>query len=88
MIKQADKSKIVQEFGTSQQDTGSTSVQIALLSNRIQDLQGHMVKNKKDFSSQRGLMQMINTRKKLLTYLKRTSETEYKDVIKRLCIRK
>jgi small subunit ribosomal protein S15 len=88
MITQSEKSTLIKEFGKNEQDTGSTAVQVAILSKRIEHLQKHMAKNKKDFSTQRGLMQLVNDRKQLLVYLQRISTTEYKDVIKRLGIRK
>ncbi len=88
MITKSEKSKIIQEFGKNEQDTGSTSVQIAILSKEIENLQGHMQKYSKDFSTQRGLMQKVNARKSLLQYLQKTSDAQYKDVIKRLGIRK
>lgn len=88
MITQAEKLVLVKEFGKNEKDTGSTAVQIAILSKRIDGLQGHLKINKKDFSTQRGLMQLVNTRKKLLIYLQEMSEIEYQDVIKRLGIRK
>ena len=88
MITQAEKLKLISEFGKDAKDSGSTSVQIALLTKRIDGLQKHLTVNKKDFSTKRGLMQLVNTRKKLLIYLQKTSETAYKDVIKRLGIRK
>ncbi len=88
MITKAEKSKLIAEFGSDAKNTGSTAVQIALLTSRIDSLQKHMQINKKDFSTQRGLMQLVNNRKQLLIYLQKTSEAEYKDVIKRLGIRK
>ena len=88
MITQAEKSKLISEFGADEKDSGSTSVQVAILTKRIEGLQKHLEVNKKDFSTKRGLMQLVNTRKKLLIYLQKTSETSYKDVIKRLGIRK
>lgn len=88
MITQAEKLKLISEFGADAKDSGSTSVQVAILTKRIDGLQKHLEINKKDFSTQRGLMQMVNTRKKLLIYLQKTSDTAYKDVIKRLGIRK
>ena len=88
MITQAEKLKLIKEFGKNEQDTGSTAVQVAIMSKRIAMLQEHLKVNKKDFSSQRGLMQLVNTRKRLLIYLQQISEVEYRDVIKRLEIRK
>ena len=89
MIKREDTLAVIKEFGTSETDSGSTVVQIALLTKKIDSLQGHLKINKKDFSSKRGLMQMVHDRKSLLLYLQRTSTAaEYKDVITRLGIRK
>lgn len=88
MITQAEKLALIKEFGKNEQDSGSTAVQIAIMSKRISGLQEHLKVNKKDFSSQRGLMQLVNTRKRLLIYLQESSEVEYRDVIKRLGIRK
>jgi small subunit ribosomal protein S15 len=88
MITQAEKLKLISEFGKDAKDSGSTSVQIAILTKRIDGLQQHLQINKKDYSTQRGLMQMVSTRKQLLIYLQKTSEAAYKDVIKRLGIRK
>ncbi len=88
IMTQAEKLTLIKEFGKTEQDSGSTSVQIALLSKRIAELQLHLKINKKDYSSQRGLMQMVNTRKQLLIYLQKQSDADYKDVIKRLGIRK
>lgn len=89
MITQAEKLALIKEFGASETDSGSTVVQIALLTKKIESLQSHLQNNKKDFSSQRGLMQMVNDRKGLLLYLQRTEGPErYKDVITRLGIRK
>ena len=89
MITREEKLKVVSEFGLHEKDTGSTVVQIALLTKEIDSLQKHLQENPKDFSSQRGLMQMVNDRKGLLLYLKRTTTAEqYKDVITRLGIRK
>lgn len=89
MITRDEKLAIIKEFGSSPTDSGSTIVQIALLTKRIDGLQSHLKINKKDFSSQRGLMQMVNDRKALLLYLQRIATAEeYKDVITRLGIRK
>lgn len=88
MITQAEKLALIKEFGKNEQDSGSTAVQIAIMSKRITFLQEHLKNNKKDFSSQRGLMKLVNNRKQLLIYLQNSDETEYKDVIKRLGIRK
>ena len=88
MLTPSEKLQIIQNFGSNEKDSGSTAVQIALLSTRINGLQDHLKTFSKDFSTQRGLMKLVNTRKKLLKYLQREDEAAYKDVIKRLGIRK
>jgi small subunit ribosomal protein S15 len=88
MLTVVEKLAIFKEFGKNEQDSGASAVQVALLSKRIIYLQGHLQTNKKDYSSLRGLMKLVNTRKKLLTYLHKTDEASYKDVIKRLGLRK
>lgn len=89
MLTKEQKLALVKEFGANENDTGSTAVQIAILSKNIESLQGHLKINKKDYSSQRGLMQMVHDRKALLKYLHKTDGAErYADVIKRLGIRK
>lgn len=89
MLTKDEKLALIKEFGATETDSGSTAVQIAFLTKKIAYLQGHLEKNKKDYSSKRGLLQMVHDRKGLLTYLKRTSDAaRYKDVITRLGIRK
>ena len=88
MLTQVEKLAIIKEFGKNEQDSGSTEVQIALLTKNMAVVQAHLEVNKKDFSSKRGLMQMVNDRKGLLIYLKRCSPDGYVDLIKRLGIRK
>jgi small subunit ribosomal protein S15 len=88
MLNSSEKLKIIQEFGKNEKDSGSTAVQVALLSNRINLLQAHLEKFKKDFSTKRGLLKLVSSRKSLLRYLQREDEAAYKDVIKRLGIRK
>jgi len=88
MLTSAAKLEIIKNFGSNEKDSGSTAVQIALLSHRITELQEHLKTFKKDFSTKRGLMKLVSTRKKLLIYLQRKNESLYKDVIKRLGIRK
>lgn len=88
MLTPTDKLKIVTEFGKNEKDSGSTAVQIALTTSRINGLQEHLKQFNKDFSSKRGLIKLVNTRKKLLAYLQKEDEASYKDVIKRLGIRK
>ena len=88
MLTQAEKLALIKEFGKNEQDSGSTEVQIALLTKNMAVVQSHLEVNKKDFSSKRGLMQMVNDRKGLLIYLQKNNPAGYKDVIKRLGIRK
>jgi small subunit ribosomal protein S15 len=82
------KQQIISEFGTSETDTGKTEVQIALLTSRILELTDHLKKNKKDHSSRRGLLQIVGKRRKLLNYLKKKDLDSYRELIKKLGIRK
>jgi len=79
---------ILKKYGRSNLDTGSSEIQIALLTNRILDLTGHFATHKKDKHGVRGLMKAVNQRRKLLNYLKKTDQTRYETVIKSLEIRK
>tara|TARA_B100001057_G_scaffold412387_1_gene428446 strand:+ start:252 stop:500 length:249 start_codon:yes stop_codon:yes gene_type:complete len=81
-------SKKVKEVAIHDKDTGSSEVQIALLTEKIQTLSKHMNLFKKDKHSSVGLLKAVNTRKKLLDYLKRNKLESYKDVISKLNIRK
>lgn len=83
-----EKQAIIADFRRSDSDTGSPEVQIAILTKKINALTEHMKKNKKDFSTRRGLLQMVSTRRRLLNYLKRKEQSRYVEVIKRLGIRK
>jgi len=82
------KQQIVQDFQRGSSDTGSTEVQVALLTNRINDLQGHFASHKHDHHSRRGLLKMVNQRRKLLDYLKRKDQQRYQDLIGRLGLRR
>ena len=84
----AEKSVIVQEFQRAPGDTGSPEVQVTLLTNRINYLTPHFVKHKKDFHSRRGLLRLVNQRRKLLDYLKNTDNERYRTLIERLGLRK
>ena len=68
-----NKQEIVKEFGANEKDTGSVSVQIALMSKKISELTEHLKSNKKDFATKRGLLMMVGKRKRLLSYLKDTN---------------
>ncbi|GGX44838.1 30S ribosomal protein S15 [Saccharospirillum salsuginis] len=82
------KAEIVKEFGTNETDTGSPEVQVALLTRNIEGLQGHFKANAKDHHSRRGLIRMVNQRRKLLDYLKRKDVSRYASLIKRLGLRR
>lgn len=82
------KSEIIAEYRLSPSDTGSPEVQVALLSARISQLSEHFGDHKKDHHSRRGLLRMVNHRRKLLDYLKGTDQGRYKDLIGRLGLRR
>ncbi|MEE8093188.1 MAG: 30S ribosomal protein S15 [Gammaproteobacteria bacterium] len=82
------KSEIVAEYRRSTADTGSAEVQVALLSARINDLSEHFSGHKKDHHSRRGLLRMVNSRRKLLDYLKGTDQGRYQELISRLGLRR
>ena len=84
----ADKAKVVADFQRAQGDTGSPEVQIALLTNRINDLTGHFKEHVKDHHSRRGLIRMVNQRRNLLDYLKRKDTQRYSTLISRLGLRR
>lgn len=84
----AIKQSIVEEFGSSKTDTGSTEVQIAILSKRIQELTKHMQANKKDTSTRFGLLAMVSKRRKLLKYLNNKSHDKYMKITEKLSIRR
>ena len=79
--------KIVRKFGKDEHDSGSPQVQVALISERIDQLAGHFKVHKKDNHSRRGLLMMVGKRRRLLTYLKRTDGAAYAKVIKDLWLR-
>jgi small subunit ribosomal protein S15 len=83
-----DKKKIAKEFQLHESDTGSADVQIALLTNHINQLTVHLQKNAKDHSSRHGLLQMVGQRRSLLEYLNRTDNGRYQKLIKKLNLRK
>ena len=83
-----EKKEVIKQCSKKDTDTGSTEVQIALLTKRINELSDHFKVNKKDHHSRRGLLGMVNNRRKLLNYLKVKNETEYLALIKKLGLRK
>ncbi|MBT8422139.1 MAG: 30S ribosomal protein S15 [Gammaproteobacteria bacterium] len=84
----AQKASIIEDYKRDDADTGSPEVQVALLSARINELTEHFDKNKKDHHSRRGLLRMVNNRRKLLDYLKAKDNERYREVIKRLGLRR
>lgn len=82
------KAQIVAEFGRDAKDTGSSEVQIALLTAQINHLQAHFAEHKKDHHGRRGLLRMVSRRRKLLDYLKRTDLAKYSETIARLGLRR
>ncbi len=82
------KSKTFAEFGGEATNTGSIEAQVALLTEKINHISDHLKSNKKDFSTQRGLMQMVGKRKSLLTYLSKHDLTGYRALIEKLGLRK
>ena len=83
-----EKSRIMKEYATKDGDTGSPEVQVAILSSRIATLTEHFKTHKKDNHGRRGLLKMVATRRKLLDYVKGKDEDRYKDLIKRLGLRR
>ena len=79
---------IIKDFQRDAKDTGSPEVQVALLTTRINDLSDHFKKHKHDHHSRRGLLKMVNRRRKLLDYLKRKDVERYQELIKRLGLRR
>jgi small subunit ribosomal protein S15 len=82
------KSKIIDKYGKNSQDTGSTKVQISLLTERIKQLTEHHKTHKKDHHSRRGLLKLVGQRRRLLDYLIKTDIDSYRNLIKDLGIRK
>ena len=87
-ITTVEKKDIVKKFGLNEKDTGSSSVQIAILTNRIQYLTEHLKDHKKDFSSRRGLLKLVGRRRHLLDFLKKQDENKYKNILEKLKIRR
>lgn len=88
MLSKELKTKIIQENQIHPEDSGSPEVQIALLTERINQLINHFQVHKKDFHSRRGLMKLVGQRKRLLEYLKRIDRTRYENLIHKLNLRK
>ncbi len=83
----AEKQKLINTYQVHGSDTGSSEVQIAMLSERISKLSGHLQGNSHDFSSRKGLLKMIGRRKRLLNYVREHSEKRYSELVGKLGIR-
>ena len=88
MITKEQKQEIIAKYGKDANDTGSTEVQIALLTARINDLQIHFKANPKDHASKRGLLMLVGQRRRLLAYIKNRDINEYRALIAELGLRK
>ena len=82
------KQELIKQYGRHEGDTGSTEVQIAVLTADINEINEHMKEHKKDFHSQRGLMKKIGHRRNLLTYLRKRNVQSYRELIKELGLRR
>ena len=87
-MSQVDKNSVRKQFQLHEKDTGSSDVQVAVLTKRIEHLTEHLKENTKDHNSRRGLIKMVNNRRTLLDYLKRTQEPRYQALIKELSLRR
>ena len=88
MLSNEKKAEIVKNFGRKEGDTGSTEVQVALLTEQINVLTEQMKANKKDYSSNRGLLKMVGRRRSLLAHLKSKDVNRYRDLVQKLGLRK
>lgn len=88
MISTEKKTVVVTDLQAHKTDTGSTSVQIGILTERVKELTAHLKVNKKDFAARRGLLQMVGKRRRLLRYLANQDSQAYLNLIKKLGIRK
>lgn len=82
------KQELIKEYATKAGDTGSPEVQVAILSERIRNLTGHLGSHKKDFHSRRGLLMLVGQRRRLLDYVKRNDQARYEGLIQRLGLRR
>ena len=87
-MEKEQKTEIVNKFELHKGDTGSTEVQVALLTERINELTGHMAANRHDYHTQRGLLKLVGQRRRLLAYLRREDVDRYRNLIARLGLRK
>jgi small subunit ribosomal protein S15 len=87
-ITQERKTELTKEYQKAEGDTGSSEVQIAVLTERINNLTEHLKEHKKDHASTRGLLMLVSRRRRLLNYLNNTAPERYREIIKRLSIRR
>lgn len=83
-----DKTEIIEKYALREGDSGSTEVQVAILTERINQLTGHMAANRHDYHTQRGLLKLVGQRRRLLAYLMRENVSRYRTLIKQLGLRK
>jgi len=88
LISSAAKQQTIAEYGKSENNTGSTEAQVALITARINDLSEHFKVHKKDHHSRRGLLKLVSRRRRLLTYLRRTEPESYRALIQSLGLRR
>ena len=87
-ITQERKAELIREFGKNDKDSGSSAVQVAILSERIRNLTEHLKSHKKDFGSRRGLLTMVGQRRSLLDYIRAGNQDEYRSLIEKLGLRR
>ena len=87
-LKKEEKSKLIEEYRRDETDTGSSSVQVAILTSRIAQLTEHLRVNKHDESSRRGLLKLVGRRRRLLAYMRRKDYGQYLEITERLNIRR
>lgn len=88
MLTKRVKTAVIKDAGMHDTDTGSASVQVAMLSRKIDELAAHLKKNQKDFHSRRGLLQMVADRRSHLRYLEKNNKRQYSSIIKKLGLKK
>ncbi len=88
MLLKEQKEELIKEYGSNEKDTGSAAAQVAILTERIRDLQTHFTANPKDHASRRGLLKMVGRRRRLLRYIKNRDINEYRALIQKLGLRK
>ena len=87
-IEKDKKKELIKSFGNNGNDSGSPNVQVAIMSERIQNLTEHLKKHTKDFATRRGLLTLVGKRKKLLEYIKKKNTANYSNLIEKLGLRK